>query len=42
VAKRAQKEEMTQWMLVWLENPAIFPAWVEARKRTLGDPASQV
>jgi len=20
-------------MLVWLENPAVFPAWVEARKR---------
>ncbi len=32
-AKRAEKEEMTQWMLVWLENPEIFPAWVEARKR---------
>jgi hypothetical protein len=31
--KRAQKEEMTQWMLVWLENPEVFPAWVEARKR---------
>lgn len=32
-ARRAVKEEMAQWMLVWLENPAIFPAWVEARKR---------
>lgn len=31
--KRAQKEEMVQWMLVWLENPDVFPAWVEARKR---------
>jgi len=31
--KRAQKEEMVQWMLVWLENPEVFPAWVEARKR---------
>ena len=31
--KRAVKEEMTQWMLVWLENPEVFPAWVEARKR---------
>jgi hypothetical protein len=31
--KRAAKEEMAQWMLVWLENPAVFPAWVEARKR---------
>jgi hypothetical protein len=23
---------MAQWMLVWLENPEVFPAWVEARK----------
>ena len=31
--KKAQKEEMAQWMLVWLENPEVFPVWVEARKR---------
>ena len=31
--KAAQKQEMAQWMLVWLENPEVFPAWVEARKR---------
>ena len=31
--KKAQKEEMAQWMLVWLENPEVFPAWVEIRKR---------
>jgi hypothetical protein len=31
--KKARKEEMVQWMLVWLENPEIFPAWVDARKR---------
>ena len=31
--KKAQKEEMVQWMLVWLENPEVFPAWVEIRKR---------
>ena len=31
--KRHQKEEMAEWMLVWLENPEVFPAWVEARKR---------
>ena len=33
--KRTQKEEMAQWMLVWLENPEVFPAWVEARKRAV-------
>ena len=31
--KRETKEEMAQWMLVWLENPDVFPAWVKARKR---------
>ena len=34
--KHPQKEEMAQWMLVWLENPEVFPAWVEARKQVLG------
>jgi hypothetical protein len=33
--KRADKREMVAWMLVWLENPEVFPAWVEARKRAL-------
>ncbi len=32
--KRTEKEEMAQWMLVWLENPEVFPAWVEARKQS--------
>jgi hypothetical protein len=32
-AKQAQKKEMVDWMLVWLENPDIFAAWMEARKR---------
>jgi hypothetical protein len=36
-AKRAEKSEMAQWMLVWLENPPVFPAWVEARKRMQQD-----
>jgi hypothetical protein len=31
--KKREKEEMAQWMLVWLENPGVFPAWVEARKK---------
>ena len=31
--KKPEKEEMAEWMLVWLENPEVFPAWVEARKK---------
>jgi hypothetical protein len=33
--KQAEKNEMAQWMLVWLENPDVFPAWVDARKRAM-------
>jgi hypothetical protein len=33
--KQALKREMEQWMLVWLENPEVFPAWVEARRTRL-------
>jgi hypothetical protein len=33
--KRERKEEMAQWMLVWLENPEVFPAWVDARRRLI-------
>jgi hypothetical protein len=34
--KSAEKAEMAEWMLVWLENPEVFPAWVEARRRVMG------
>jgi hypothetical protein len=34
--KKAVKEEMVEWMLVWLDNPEVFPAWVAARKPQLG------
>ncbi len=33
--KRAEKEQMVQWMMVWLESPEVFPAWVEARRGRL-------
>jgi hypothetical protein len=38
-AKRPEKREMAEWMLVWLENPEVFPAWVEARKRAIATAA---
>jgi hypothetical protein len=37
--RRSQKQEMAQWMLVWLENPEIFPAWVAARKKAISAPS---
>jgi hypothetical protein len=30
--KRAEKEEMVEWMLVWLENPPVFCQWVRLRR----------
>ena len=27
------KQEMAAWMLLWLENPAIFPTWLGLRKK---------
>ena len=33
--KKAQKEEMMQWMLVWLHDPGVFPAWVKLRKQKM-------
>lgn len=34
-AKKAVKEEMVQWMLVWLDNPGVFPVWVKLRRPKL-------
>ena len=31
--RKLQKVEMAAWMLVWLETPEVFPAWVAARKK---------
>jgi hypothetical protein len=33
--KKLEKEEMIQWMLVWLENPGVFAAWVRLRKKNI-------
>lgn len=34
-SKRRLKAEMAQWMLVWLEDPAVFPPWVTLRRQHL-------
>ena len=31
--KRAVKAEMVEWMLVWLDDPAMFPTWAAIRKK---------
>lgn len=31
--KRLLKKEMAEWMLVWLDDPAMFPAWAAMRRR---------
>jgi hypothetical protein len=33
--KKLEKEEMIRWMLVWLENPGVFAAWVRLRKKNI-------
>lgn len=34
-AHRAEKEEVILWLITWLENPPLFPAWVEIRRGLL-------
>jgi hypothetical protein len=31
--KREMKAEMVEWMLVWLDDPAMFPVWAAVRKK---------
>ena|ERR1035438_5055021 len=38
--KRAQKEEMVRWMLVWLDDPSIFGDWVTLRRLQLTSPCA--
>lgn len=33
--KRAVKLEMALWLRTWLENPPLFPDWVDLRKRQI-------
>ena len=35
-SKRAMKAEMVEWMLVWLDDPAMFPAWSARRRAVMG------
>lgn len=33
--KKAEREEMIEWMRVWLDSPEVFAGWVELRKKLL-------
>jgi hypothetical protein len=33
--KKAEKQEMTLWMTVWLENPPLFVEWARLRRARL-------
>ncbi len=30
---QSKRKEMIEWMRVWLENPGVFPVWVQIRKQ---------
>jgi hypothetical protein len=30
--RRVLKAEMVEWMLVWLDDPSLFPAWAKLRR----------
>jgi hypothetical protein len=34
-ARAAEKREMIEWMIVWLENPGIFPTWARLRMQAV-------
>jgi hypothetical protein len=34
-ARSSLKREAIEWLMVWLENPAIFPAWVRLRQQAM-------
>ena len=40
--QRAIKEEMAAWMLLWLENPAVFDTWLSLRKKAGALPGAAI
>ncbi len=34
--KNVMKAEIVEWMLVWLDDPAVFPSWVGLRRQHMG------
>ncbi len=40
--KNSEKAEMAEWMLIWLENPPLFPEWVRVRRLAMGQPMEAI
>jgi hypothetical protein len=38
--RKPEKQEMVEWMLVWLRDPSLFDTWVRLRLRSLGELAA--
>jgi hypothetical protein len=32
---RAQRQELIEWMIVWVNDPPLFPTWVRIRRRII-------
>ncbi|MEO8028239.1 MAG: hypothetical protein ABI823_17275, partial [Bryobacteraceae bacterium] len=41
-AKKSEKDEMIQWMLMWLENPPLFRDWIRVRRTVLAKEPTEV
>ena len=41
-SSRTRKHEMAEWMLVWLESPGVFPAWVALRRKAATFPDTAI
>jgi hypothetical protein len=36
-ARKPEKQEMVEWMLVWLQDPSLFDTWARLRLRSIGE-----
>lgn len=34
-ARLARHDELVEWMIVWVNDPALFPAWVRLRRQAI-------
>ena len=34
-ARSALRRELIEWMIVWVNDPAVFPVWVQLRRQAI-------